>query len=170
MHKSNGRGTEIGFQNCFVKCGPERQERPRSGRVESTKPTSEGDEAMARATAHPDHQCISSEDIHGTEVYGADGKNIGEIDHLIIDKVSGRVAYAVMSFGGFVGLGHSHYPIPWGALTYDTSLGGFRTSITEQQLKDAPEFSDDSWQDRDWEARTHRYYGMPTYWEGRGGL
>jgi sporulation protein YlmC with PRC-barrel domain len=125
---------------------------------------------MARATAHPDHQCISSEDIHGTEVYGADGKNIGEIDHLIIDKVSGRVAYAVMSFGGFVGLGHSHYPIPWGALTYDTPLGGFRTSITEQQLKDAPEFSDDSWQDRDWETRTHRYYGMPMYWEGRGGL
>ena len=56
---------------------------------------------MGRATAHPNHQCISSEDIHGTEVYGPDGKNIGEIDHLIIDKVSGRVAYAVMSFGGF---------------------------------------------------------------------
>jgi len=54
---------------------------------------------MARATAHPDHQCISSEDIQGTEVYGAEGKNIGEVDHLIIDKVSGRVAYAVMSFG-----------------------------------------------------------------------
>jgi hypothetical protein len=86
---------------------------------------------MARSTAHPDHQCISSEDIQGTEVCGAGGKNIGEIDHLIIDKVSGRVAYAVMSFGGFVGLGHSHYPIPWGALTYDPLLGGFRTSITE---------------------------------------
>jgi sporulation protein YlmC with PRC-barrel domain len=113
------------------------------------------EEAMARATAHPDHQCISSEDIQGTEVYGAGGKNIGEIDHLIIDKVSGRVAYAVMSFGGFVGLGHSHYPIPWGALTYDTSLGGFR---------------DDSWQDRDWETRTHQYYGTPEYWESRGGL
>jgi hypothetical protein len=125
---------------------------------------------MARATAHPDHQCISSEDIQGTEVYGAGGKNIGEIDHLIIDKVSGRVAYAVMSFGGFVGLGHSHYPIPWGALTYDTSLGGFRTNITEQQLRDAPEFSDDSWQDRDWEARTHQYYGTSEYWESRGGL
>jgi sporulation protein YlmC with PRC-barrel domain len=127
------------------------------------------EEAMARATAHPDHQCISSEDIQGTEVYGAGGKNIGEIDHLIIDKVSGRVAYAVMSFGGFVGLGHSHYPIPWAALTYDTSLGGFRTNITEQQLRDAPEFSDDSWQDRDWETRTHQYYGTPTYWESRGG-
>jgi hypothetical protein len=126
--------------------------------------------AMARATAHPDHQCISSEDIHGTTVYGADGRNIGEIDHLIIDKLSGRVAYAVMSFGGFMGLGHSHYPIPWGALTYDKSLGGFRTNITEQQLKDAPEFSDDSWQDRDWEVRTHRHYGAPEYWETRAGM
>jgi hypothetical protein len=66
---------------------------------------------MARATAH---RCISSEDIHGTRVYGADDMNIGEIDHLIIDKLSGRVANAVMSFGGFMGLGHSHYPIPWG--------------------------------------------------------
>jgi hypothetical protein len=128
----------------------------------------EGENAMARATAHPDRQCISSEDIHGTEVYGPDGKNIGEIDHLIIDKVSGRVAYAVMSFGGFLGLGHSHYPIPWGALTYDKSLGGFRTSVTEQQLRDAPEFSDDSWQDRDWEARTHRHYRAPEYWETPG--
>ena len=122
---------------------------------------------MGRATAHPSHQCISSEDIHGTEVYGSDGKNIGEIDHLIIDKVSGRVAYSVMSFGGFMGLGHSHYPIPWGALTYDKSLGGFRTNVTEQQLRDAPEFSDDSWQDRDWETRTHRHYGAPEYWETR---
>ena len=65
----------------------------------------------------------------------------------MIDKLSGRVIYAVMSFGGFLGLGHSHYPLPWAALKYDTSLGGYRTAITEQQLKDAPEFSDDSfWQ------------------------
>src|SRR5262245_1327985 len=94
-------------------------------------------------------------------------QNIGEIDHLIIDKVSGRVAYAVMSFGGFMGLGHSHYPVPWSSLSYDPSLGGFRTGITEQQLKDAPEFSDDSWQDRDWETRTHKHYGTPAYWESR---
>ena len=119
---------------------------------------------MARATAHPDHQCISSEDIHGTEVYGADEKHLGEIDHLIIDKVSGRVAYAVMSFGGFLGLAHSHYPIPWAALKYDINLGGYRTGITEGRLRDAPEFSDDSWEDRDWEARTHEHYGVPSYW------
>ena len=120
---------------------------------------------MARATAHPNKQLISSEDVHGTEVYGADRKHIGEVDHLMIDKESGRVGYAVISFGGFMGLGHSHYPIPWGALSYDTQLGGFRTNITEQQLKDAPEFSDDSWGDRDWETRTHKHYTAPNYWE-----
>ena len=96
---------------------------------------------MARATAHPNHNCISSEDIHGTEVYGPDGKKIGEIDHLIIDKMSGRVGYAIMSFGGF------------------------RTNITEQMLKDAPQFSDDSWQDRNWEVQWHKHYRAPHYWE-----
>ncbi len=119
---------------------------------------------MATATAHPNHQMISSEDVEGTTVYGAGDSQVGEIDHLMIDKVSGRVTYAVMSFGGFLGLGHSHYPIPWNALKYDTALGGYRTGITEQQLKDAPAFSDDSWSDRNWETRTHQHYGVPTYW------
>jgi sporulation protein YlmC with PRC-barrel domain len=119
---------------------------------------------MASATQHPNHQLISSEDVEGTNVYDMKGTKIGEVDHLMIDKVSGRVGYAVMSFGGFMGLGHSHYPVPWGALKYDTSLGGFRTSISEKQLKDAPQFSDDSWGDRDWEARTHKHYAAPTYW------
>ena len=118
-----------------------------------------------KATAHPNHKLISSEDVNGTEVYGLDGTNVGEIDHLLIDKVSGRVAYAVMSFGGFMGLGHSHYPIPWSALNYDTSKAGFVTNITERQLKDAPEFSDNSRADRNWEAKTHQHYGAPVYWE-----
>ena len=96
---------------------------------------------MASATQHPNHQLISSEDVEGTKVYDMAGKNIGEVDHLMIDKMSGRVAYGVISFGGFMGLGHSHYPVPWGALKYDTSLGGFRTNITEQQLRDAPSTS-----------------------------
>lgn len=120
---------------------------------------------MAKATTHPSHQLISSEDVEGTEVYGPDRSNIGQIDHLMIDKGSGRVAYAVMSFGGFLGVGHSHYPVPWAALTFDTTLGGFRTNITEQQLRDAPEFSDDTWGDRDWEIHTHKHYGAPHYWE-----
>ena len=123
---------------------------------------------MTKSTAHPDHRLISSEDVHGTNVYGVGDEAIGEIDHLLIEKVSGRVSYAVMSFGGFLGLGHSHYPIPWSALKYDTALGGYRTGITEGQLRDAPEFSDDSWEDRDWETRTHEHYGAPPYWgDGR---
>lgn len=122
---------------------------------------------MATATAHPNHQLISSEDVEGTEVYGLGSEKVGDIDHLMIDKVSGRVIYAVMSFGGFLGLGHSHYPVPWAALKYDTSLGGYRTAITEQQLRDAPEFSDDSWSDRNWEAATHQNYGVSPYWDSR---
>jgi PRC-barrel domain len=107
---------------------------------------------------------ISSEDVQGTTVYGVQNTQIGEIDHLMIDKLSGRVTYAIMSFGGFMGLGHSHYPIPWPALRYDTSLGGYRTGITENQLRDAPQFSDDSWSNRDWETRVHSHYGVQPYW------
>ena len=62
---------------------------------------------MPKATAHPDHRLISSEDVQGTDVYGVGDAVIGEIDHLLIEKISGRVSYAVMSFGGFLGLGHS---------------------------------------------------------------
>lgn len=119
---------------------------------------------MASATVHPNHQLISSEDVQGTNVYDMKATKIGAIDHLMIDKVSGRVTYAVMSFGGFVGLGHSHYPIPWAALKYDTNHSGYVTGITEQQLKDAPAFSDDSWSDRNWETQTHANYNVSPYW------
>jgi sporulation protein YlmC with PRC-barrel domain len=116
------------------------------------------------ATVHPDRRLISSNDVQGTDVYDLAGKKIGSIDHLMLEKESGRVTYAVMSFGGFLGLGHSHYPVPWSALKYDTNQGGYVTGVTEQQLKDAPQFSDDSWMDRDWEARTYKHYGQPPYW------
>lgn len=120
---------------------------------------------MATSTVHSNHRLISSEDVNGTSVYGLSGDSkIGDIDHLMIDKLSGRITYAVMSFGGFLGLGPSHYPIPWAALKYDTALGGYRTGVTADQLKDAPEFSDDSWADRGWETRTHQHYGAPVNW------
>jgi hypothetical protein len=70
----------------------------------------------------------------------------------MIDKVSGNVRYAVMSIGGFMGLGHSHYLLPWNAIRYDRAREGYMTNVTEDQLKDAPELSDDSWSDRDWET------------------
>ncbi len=67
---------------------------------------------------------VSSSDVTGTEVYGSDGSHIGSIDHLMIDKLSGKVAYAVMRFGGFLGLGEEHRPVPWGKLRYDTRRHG----------------------------------------------
>ncbi len=90
--------------------------------------------------------------------------NVGEIDHLMIDKPSGKVADAVMSFGGLLGLGHSHYPLPWGVLTYDKDLGGFRSQVTEALLKDAPALSDDLWTDLSWQTQVHEHDGQPTYW------
>ncbi len=85
---------------------------------------------MARATAHPNHELISSEDVQGTEVYGTGDEKIGEIDHLMIDKLSGRVVYAVMSFGGFLGIGDDYYPLPWPSLKYNVELGGYQLAIS----------------------------------------
>jgi hypothetical protein len=119
---------------------------------------------MADVTVHPNHKLISSEDVEGTKVYSPDRDEIGEIDHLMIDKQSGHVTYAVMSFGGILGMGHSHYPIPWQALKYDVNSEGFVTGITADKLRDAPEFSDDSWGNREWESRVHRHYGVDPYW------
>lgn len=77
-----------------------------SGRVKQANVLLKVAESMARATAHPSPEFISSKDVRGTEVYGSGGKNIGAIDHLIIiDKVSGRVAYAAMSFVGIRRIG-----------------------------------------------------------------
>ena len=119
---------------------------------------------MTTATVHPDHLLISSEDVEGTNVYDVNGEKIGEIDHLMIAKFSGRVTYAVMSFGGFLGLGHSHYPLPWDTLKYNPKLAGYETNVTESQLRDAPAFSDDSWSDRSWETKTHSHYNVRPYW------
>ncbi len=74
---------------------------------------------------------IGSDKVEGTAVYGADDTKIGSIERVMIDKMSGKVSYAVLSFGGFLGIGDDHYPLPWQSLKYDTNLGGYRTGITE---------------------------------------
>ncbi len=107
---------------------------------------------------------VSSSDVNGTEVYGPGGSHIGSIDHLMIDKQSGNVAYAVMGFGGFLGMGEEHQPVPWSKLQFDTGKNGFVTDITEEQVKGAPERRDDWYADRDWEQRTHEHYRAQNYW------
>jgi hypothetical protein len=115
--------------------------------------------------AKPTFGLISSEDVQGTTVFDANGNEIGAIDHLMIDKVSGNVRYAVMSFGGFMGLGQRHYPLPWSSLTYDRDREGYLTNVTQQQLIEAPEYTDDKWSDRDWESRIHEHYRAEPYWD-----
>lgn len=107
---------------------------------------------------------VSSADVMGTEVYTHQGESLGTIDHVMIDKLSGKIAYAVMAFGGVLGIGEEHYPVPWGALRYDVEQGGFVTDITQEQLTGAPPRGDDWQGDRDWETRTHHHYGIPFYW------
>ena len=106
---------------------------------------------------------IGSDKVEGTAVYGADNRRIGSIERVMIDKISGRTAYAVLGFGGFLGIGNDYYPIPWAALRYDTSLGGYRTNITEQQLKSAPQYQGNSWDWEDYERRRNvrDYYNTP---------
>ena len=106
---------------------------------------------------------IGSDKVEGTNVYDANGEKMGSIERVMIDKRSGQVAYAVISFGGFLGIGNDHYPIPWDALKYDTSLGGYRTIITEQQLKSAPKYQGDSWDWKDHERgrKVYDYYNTP---------
>ncbi|EJT02895.1 PRC-barrel domain-containing protein [Rhizobium sp. CCGE 510] len=111
------------------------------------------------------HSLIASDRVEGTRVYGADGKHIGSIERLIIGKLDGRVAYAVLSFGGFLGIGHDHYPLPWEKLNYDTQLDGYRIDLTKEQIEGAPSYADDddSWYN-DNGRRVYDYYGVPPYW------
>jgi len=108
---------------------------------------------------------IGSDKVDGTDVYGADNKKIGSIDRVMIGKIDGRVAYAVLSFGGFFGLGDDHYPLPWQQLIYDTELGGYRVNLTKEQLEGAPKYNDDwDWEDRERTRAVSAYYGVP--WVG----
>jgi len=121
-------------------------------------------ESSSERTGKP---LIESDRVEGTTVYDPSGSNIGSIKRLMIDKLSGKVAYSVMSFGGFLGLGEQEHVVPWNKLTYDPSLGGFRTDITEQQLKGAPSFyrgKDYDWTDRNRERELHDYYRSVPYW------
>jgi hypothetical protein len=106
---------------------------------------------------------IGSDKVEGTAVYGADEQKIGSIERVMIDKVSGKVSYAVLGFGGFLGIGDDHYPMPWQSLKYDTSLGGYRTNLTADRLKGAPKYSNDnSW---NWEDPT-RARAVSDYYSG----
>ena len=104
---------------------------------------------------------IGSDKVEGTAVYGRDNEKIGEIERIMIEKTSGCVSYAVLSFGGFLGIGDDHYPLPWNSLKYDTDIGGYRIGVTENQLNGAPKYADESswnWADQGRTKMVDDYY------------
>jgi len=113
------------------------------------------------------HALIASDRVEGTPVRNSDGDKIGTIERLMIDKISGNVAYAVLGFGGFLGIGEKHLPIPWTRLRYDPTLKAYELNLTNEELKRAPSYDDNAdfdWGDRDREVELHRYYKVPPYW------
>ena len=113
---------------------------------------------------HDAHTLVAAGDVAGTTVYGLANDKVGTIDRVMIDKQSGKVAYAVMTFGGVLGIGGDERPVPWDTLSYDPDLGGFKTTITEEQLNAAPK-PEAGWEtNRDWHDRTFAAYGATPYY------
>jgi len=111
---------------------------------------------------------ISASKVQGTTVYNPDGDDIGTVSDVMLEKVGGKVSYAIMSIGGFLGMGADYHPIPWNRLTYDTNLGGYVLKESVERLKAAPTMSrdyatDPGWDERNagWARRVDEYYGVP---------
>ena len=105
---------------------------------------------------------IASNKVEGTVVYGRGGDRLGTIYNFMVDKYSGQVEYAVMSYGGFLGLGQRYYPLPWRILSYDTREGGYRIDMSHRDLERAPSFGrdDEPRFSRDYGRRVHNWYGL----------
>ncbi|HYP83459.1 PRC-barrel domain-containing protein [Variovorax sp.] len=105
---------------------------------------------------------ISSDRVEGTDVYDVLGDKLGTIDDLMIDKISGQVRYAVMEFGGFLGMGTDRYPIPWPMLKYDTEREGYVVNLDKPTIEGAPKYASDRVPDYDdaYVMGVNRYFGV----------
>jgi len=111
---------------------------------------------------------LSASTIKGDDVVNAQGEDLGNIDDLMIDLERGRVAYAVLSFGGFLGMGDKLFAIPWEAMTVDQDNKRLVLNVDKELLKKAPGFDKNNWPDMAdpaWGAELHSYYGYRPYWE-----
>jgi PRC-barrel domain len=110
---------------------------------------------------------IAADKVQGTDVFNNGGDRLGSVHDLMIDKQTGQVAYAIMSFGGFLGIGNSYHPLPWSLLRYNQNLGGYVVELNESLLKSAPSYpigTEPAWGDPEYESKLHDYYGVGPYW------
>lgn len=120
---------------------------------------------MATATQP---QVLSASTISGDSVRNSAGDDLGNIKDLMIDLSSGRVAYAVLSFGGFLGMGDKLFAVPFKALQCNTSDHCFQLDIAKEQLEKAHGFDQNNWPDmgdQSWQREVHTVYGIDPYWE-----
>ena len=104
---------------------------------------------------------IASDKVEGTAVYDRNGTKLGSVYNFMVEKRSGHVAYAVLSFGGFLGMGSSYHPLPWNQLTYEPARGGYVVDLTREQLEGAPTYSDSDaprWNDPTYSRGIDDYY------------
>ena len=104
---------------------------------------------------------IAAEKVNGTAVYNRAGDKLGSVEDIMLDKISGKTCYAVLSFGGFLGIGGRYYPLPWEKLTYDTNLGGFVVDLDKRLLENAPSYQPTEsvhWEDPAWGRRVDQHY------------
>jgi sporulation protein YlmC with PRC-barrel domain len=121
---------------------------------------------MTEATSITSGNLIAADKVDGTAVYNFAGDKLGTVEDIMIDKVSGRAIYAVMSFGGFLGLGEKHHPLPWSTLKYDAKKGGYLINMDKKQLLDAPNYDINSgfkWTP-EYGRKVDGYYKTPSYW------
>ena len=124
----------------------------------------------SRGSSHggPGPQVMAASTLEGNNVMNRADEELGEIKEFMIDVPSGRIAYAVMSCGGFLGMGDKLFAVPFGALTLDTEKKRFILDVSKDRLKNAPGFDKDHWPsmaDTTWGGDVHRYYGVRPYWD-----
>lgn len=113
-------------------------------------------------------QLLSSSTLSGDEVRNREGEDLGTMKDFMIDLDRGCVAYAVLSFGGWMGVGDKLFAVPWAALTVDEDQKCFIMNARKDDLKDAPGFDKDNWPDmadETWATAVYQYYGVEPYWE-----
>ena len=115
----------------------------------------------------PGPEVMAATTLVGDKVMSSDGEHVGKISDIMLDVRSGRIAYAVLSAGGFLGIGDKLHAIPWSALTLDAIDRCFVVDIPAQRLKDEPGFDKDHWPsmaDEMWGTTVHNYYSREPYW------
>ena len=118
----------------------------------------------ANSSSGPGPALMGADTLLGNDVYNKDGESLGDIKESMIDLASGKVAYAVLSFGGVLGLGDKLLAVPWAAMALDTVNKRFTLDVPQATLSDAPGFDKDRWpsmSDATWASGVHKFYGTP---------